>query len=468
METLSHMILNLEAKKEITGIKVSRDAPPISHLFFADDSLFCFRAFPDSCQKIKDTIKFFCEISGEMINYDKSAVMFSPNTPTTFKHIMRKILGTPSTEKLGKYLGCNVEIDGRSSQVFHQLVEKVQRKITSWKNLALSQAGRLLLTNGILAALCANVLSVFLAPTLVKKKIDSILCRYWWKGSSETKGICWRKRSLLEIPKERGGVGLRSVLRFNTALLVKYAHRIHNNNELLISKVYNAKYKGTPVEHGISGKQCNTASWGFKGLVRSVAKCREGFGKVIGRGNRIAIGDDNWLPSGKPSFKSELDAATLGTKKVEDLMIPGSRVWNSNLIWRSFDQESARAILSTHIPTQVGEDKLLWAGTESGAATAKSVYAYLGSQLEEGLGSTANVMFWKKLWGMPCLPKWKVFVWKILNKALALNANLCRRGVMVCQECHLCGKEVENESHLFRDCSVSKHIWYATDFGIRP
>lgn len=130
---------------------MARQAPTLSHLFFVDDSLFFFRASVDSCQAVRDTMKLFCDISGEMINYDKSSVMFSPNTPTRFKHIMRKVLGTPSCEKLGTYLGCNVEVDGRRSASFKPLIDKVQNKINSWQSLALSQAGRLLLINGILA-----------------------------------------------------------------------------------------------------------------------------------------------------------------------------------------------------------------------------------------------------------------------------------------------------------------------------
>lgn len=232
MEVLSNMMLKLQSKGEITGIRVARGAPSISHLFFADDALFCFKATPEACTTIRNTIRLFFDISREMINYEKSSVMFSPNTPTKFKHMMRKILGTPSTNKLGTYLGCNVKVDGRSSHLFQPLIDKVQKKINSWKNLALSQAGRLLLINGILAALCSNILSVFLAPKIIKKRIDSMLCRFWWKGSSDTKGICWRKRTLLGKPKEIGGVGLRSVELFNKALLVKHAHRIHNNNQL--------------------------------------------------------------------------------------------------------------------------------------------------------------------------------------------------------------------------------------------
>lgn len=141
------------------------------------------------------------------------------------------------------------------------------------------------------------------------------------------------------------------------------------------------------------------SSWGFKGLVKSVANCREGFGKIIGRKNKISIGRDNWLKDRKPSFKTDQDVVNLGTKSVEDLMIPDSRVWNSHLIRSSFTMSSARAILSTHIPTEMGQNKLIWTRSENGEAIAKSVYNFLRTQQEEGMGTPLNVLFWKRLWG---------------------------------------------------------------------
>lgn len=40
MEALSGLIGNLEQDKQIKVIKVGRKAPPISHIFFADDAMF--------------------------------------------------------------------------------------------------------------------------------------------------------------------------------------------------------------------------------------------------------------------------------------------------------------------------------------------------------------------------------------------------------------------------------------------
>lgn len=41
LEVLSKLMLRLEQAGHVKGVKISRSTPSISHLIFADDSLFC-------------------------------------------------------------------------------------------------------------------------------------------------------------------------------------------------------------------------------------------------------------------------------------------------------------------------------------------------------------------------------------------------------------------------------------------
>lgn len=81
MEAFSRLIAYAESQGLIEGIKISRSSPPISHLFFADDSLLFFKAKPQSCATVKSLITEFSKLPGEVINFSKSVIMFSPNTP---------------------------------------------------------------------------------------------------------------------------------------------------------------------------------------------------------------------------------------------------------------------------------------------------------------------------------------------------------------------------------------------------
>lgn len=59
--------------------KVVRTANPISHLFFADDSLLFFRANSQEVDEIKRIIQVYETSSGQRINFDKTKLSASGN-----------------------------------------------------------------------------------------------------------------------------------------------------------------------------------------------------------------------------------------------------------------------------------------------------------------------------------------------------------------------------------------------------
>jgi hypothetical protein len=72
-------------KGEIGGVKISHGAPSISHLLFADDSLILVRANNEDAAKLQSILDLYVECSGQVINKDKSVIMFSKNTSASCK-----------------------------------------------------------------------------------------------------------------------------------------------------------------------------------------------------------------------------------------------------------------------------------------------------------------------------------------------------------------------------------------------
>lgn len=62
-------------------------------------------------------------------------------------------------------------------------------------------------------------------------------------------------------------------------------------------------------------------------------------------------------------------------------------------------------------------------------------------------------------------PKWKIFIWKVINNAIPTKQNLRRRHIDVSPACVFCGKE-ESLAHLFRDCELSMRVWKSCSLGI--
>lgn len=208
MEVLSRRLSWLQLRRQLPPLRVARLAPPISHLFFADDALFCFKASEKTCKVLRKCIDRFCSISGEIINFAKSYVVFSPNTPVNVVESLKRPLGVEAKSKLGIYLGCPMDVDGRSTAQLADLHSKVSGTIASWKFSHLSQAGKVVLINGILTALSANVLSLYAIPKYILDKVTASIMKFWWSSSGDKTPIYWRKKEVLFMHKNDGGLGI--------------------------------------------------------------------------------------------------------------------------------------------------------------------------------------------------------------------------------------------------------------------
>ncbi|XP_021718568.1 uncharacterized protein LOC110686259 [Chenopodium quinoa] len=92
----------------------------------------------------------------------------------------------------------------------------------------------------------------------------------------------------------------------------------------------------------------------------------------------------------------------------------------------------------------------------------------LQQQLSPSSTPSATDSFWKVLWSLQLQSKWKLFLWKLLHRALAVKVELNHRGVLIQDVfCDLCSTEPEDLQHLFRMCASARSIWRGGCLGIR-
>ena len=87
------------------GVRVARNAPMVSHLFFADDSFLFFRANQVEAFIIKQILAIYGCASGQLVNFTKSTVSFSVNVNASIFSQIYKTLDVNATEDHGAYLG---------------------------------------------------------------------------------------------------------------------------------------------------------------------------------------------------------------------------------------------------------------------------------------------------------------------------------------------------------------------------
>ncbi|EEC79287.1 hypothetical protein OsI_20089 [Oryza sativa Indica Group] len=148
-EGLSALLQKAQADGKIEGIKVCRDTPRINHLFFADDSLVLMRAGQNDAQELRRVLNIYEVASGQVINKDKSSVLFSPNTLQSDRMEVRSALCINQEAKNERYLGLPVSIGKSRRKAFEYIKRKVWLRIQGWQEKLLSKAGKEILVKAV-------------------------------------------------------------------------------------------------------------------------------------------------------------------------------------------------------------------------------------------------------------------------------------------------------------------------------
>ncbi|KHN13746.1 Putative ribonuclease H protein, partial [Glycine soja] len=98
------------------------------------------------------------------------------------------------------------------------IITKFEFKLSKWKQKSLSMGGRITLINSVLTALPIYMLSFFRVPKKVVQKLVSIQRNFLWGGGSEVAKIAWINWDTICLPKNKGGLGIKDLSKFNEAL----------------------------------------------------------------------------------------------------------------------------------------------------------------------------------------------------------------------------------------------------------
>lgn len=464
-EGLSHLLQKAKMGKELTGVKISRGAPAITHLFFADDSLIFCKANSQEAGKLMKILKVYEEATGQLINMDKSSVFFSKNTTQPVRHEVCQAMGAIQQVRQGKYLGLPMIITKSKEQVFGFIRNSIDSKLLGWKNKLLNQAGKEVMLKAVAMAMPTYTMSCFRLPTKLCRDISAKMADYWWgesEGKKKMHWIGWRK---MTEKKSTGGMGFRDLQKFNKALLAKQVWRLITQPNLLVSKVLKAKYY--PKESIFNCNVPRNASWLWQSLSTAIEDVQIGSRRKVGNGKSTRIWEDNWIPDrpfGKPTSAKPQGCHL---QFVSELMI-NSR-WNTVLILRVFNSQDAERILKIPISLTGKEDSYYWMHSQNGQYTVQSGYKiWMKEENLEGIrkrentgtsydGSMSNT--WKTLWKQKVSQKLKVFIWKCLHGGLPVRTEIHRRTRQGNPFCTGCGEKEETIEHLLIHCKKAKEIW---------
>lgn len=241
-EGLSCMLQGAQARGELEGIRVCRDAPVVTHLFFADDSLILMNADKKNAETLKRILDEYCTNSGQKVSESKCSIFFSANTPAETREEVCTSLDIMTESLTDNYLGLPAMVGTDRSDCFKHLIDRVLAKTKGWKEKILSMGGKEILLKSVVQAVPAYAMMVFKIPKNICKGMTDAISQFWWGDNDEQKRMHWMAWWRLCIPKNRGGMGFRDLHSFNLAMLAKQVWRLLAEPESLCARVLRARY----------------------------------------------------------------------------------------------------------------------------------------------------------------------------------------------------------------------------------
>lgn len=124
-EGFSSMLRQACRERVIHGVSIARGAPSVLHLFFADDSLLFYDASVRDCTTLEIIFGIYEEAPGQKINFDKSAMCFSPRTGRSDKEACSAVLDMKVVSCHERYLGLPTVTGREKKKLFRGLADRV-------------------------------------------------------------------------------------------------------------------------------------------------------------------------------------------------------------------------------------------------------------------------------------------------------------------------------------------------------
>lgn len=231
MNVLSHMIDKAAAGNRIGYHRRCKNIL-LTHLCFADDILVFTNGSKSSIEGVLQIFQEFEAMSGLKISLEKSTLYTAGISDNQEQDIITSV-PFESGKLPVRYLRLPLLTRRMTVNDYMPLVEKIKKRMKSWTGRFLSHGGRLQLISSVITSLANFWLSAFRLPSSCLKEVESLCSAFLWSGpelkTSKAK-VSWKEVCL---PKQEGGLGLRSLKKVNNVLCLKLIWRLSSNRSSL-------------------------------------------------------------------------------------------------------------------------------------------------------------------------------------------------------------------------------------------
>jgi hypothetical protein len=194
---------------------------------YADDTLMFMQADARQLVFLKAVLNSFSDSTGLKINYAKSH-MYPINVSADKMNILACTFGCDIGSMPFTYLGLPMGTTNPKIDDFTPMMDRVERRLSACSTW-LSYSGRLEMINSAMTPITTYAMCTLKLPKGVIKNIDRARKQCLWRGNSAKKKggnlVAW---PTVQLPKEKGGLGIINLHLQNDALLMKQLHKFYN------------------------------------------------------------------------------------------------------------------------------------------------------------------------------------------------------------------------------------------------
>ena len=205
----------------------------------------------DSCnaKNLVRILKCFELCSGLKVNLSKSRLMGLSVSCEEVRDLARWLKCKEDSLPF-KYLG--LPVGGKMSNVssWQPIIDKVKKRLSTWKTKSLSIGGRLCLCKAVLGSLSTYFFSLYSAPKKVLLTLESLRRRFFLGEVESSKRINWVAWNKTLRNKESGGLGIGSLHALNLAMLRKWWWREKTEPDNIWTKIIRSCSGDNPRKSG--------------------------------------------------------------------------------------------------------------------------------------------------------------------------------------------------------------------------
>ncbi|XP_056848949.1 uncharacterized protein LOC130499067 [Raphanus sativus] len=471
-EALISLLNGAEAENKLTGLRVSHASPRISHLLFADDSLFFCKAETSQCKEIIDNLEIYGNASGQRLNVAKSSMFFGNRVEPSRKQEIKNVLGFSTEGGMGMYLGLPEHIGGSKMKVFSFVQDRFNGRVNNWSSRLLSKGGKEVQIKAVAQAVPTYVMSCYLLPQGITDKLKSTTSNFWWSSNQNSRGLHWIAWDEICTPKDSGGLGFRDFHDFNLALLAKQLWRLIHYPNSLIARVLKGRYyrHTSPLDE----HQTYSPSYGWRSIMAARPLLTLGLRRTIGTGGDTRAWTDPWVPDivARAPRPADHIVYRLPQLPVHAFIRNDTKEWNAQLLKEFFHQDDIPLILGLKLSHSDTPDGYIWNHTKSGVYSVKTGYDLLSSEklnLTRGGATEPSLTgFQSHVWKIKAPNKIKHFLWQAISGCVATAERLTYRHLGTDRSCPRCAGPVESINHLLFECPPALQVWALSDYPSLP